>query len=173
MNLWPWLVGVGLLIIARKPVIERVEDTATEIVAVTTQNALANEQKYAPYIAVAERKYGIPDGMLLRLIRQESHFRTDIITGTKESPVGALGIAQFMPATAKEMGVNPLDPIASIDAAARYLVKIKGWVAGDWTKTVAAYNWGAGNVNRAVKNYGPAWLAHAPAETQNYVRVIV
>lgn len=173
MKTWPWLVGAALLLMARRPVTVAVEDAAQGVIAVTTQNAIANERKFAPFIAVAEQKYGIPTGMLLRLIRQESHFRTDIISGTKVSPVGALGIAQFMPATAKEMNVNPLDPIASIDAAARYLVKIKGWVGGDWTKAVAAYNWGAGNVNKAAKAYGNAWLARAPAETQNYVRAIV
>lgn len=174
MSRWlPWIIGGALLVMARKPVTSTVKETAQGVIAVTTQNALANERKYAPIIAATEIKYGIPTGMLLRLIRQESHFRTDIITGALKSPVGAIGIAQFMPATAKEMGVNPLDPVASIDAAARYLLKIKTWLKGDWSQTVAAYNWGMGNVRNAVTKYGPSWLARAPQETRNYVAAIV
>ncbi len=162
----PWIIGGALLLVAfRKPVSEEIQT----VVAVTSQDAIANEKKYAPYIAAAEIRYGIPTGMLLRLIRTESHFRTDVITGTKKSAVGALGIAQFMPATAKEVGVNPLDPLASIDAAGRYLKTVYGWVGKDWTRAVAAYNWGAGNVNKAVAAYGANWLAHAPTETKNYV----
>lgn len=162
----PWLVGAALLLVAfRKPVTEEVET----IVAITSQDAIANRAKFLPYVIAAEKKYGIPSGMLDRLITQESHYRTDIITGTKKSATGAAGIAQFMPATARDLGVNPLDPIASIDAAGKYLKTIYGWVGNDWVKAVAAYNWGAGNVKKAVAAYGTKWLSYAPTETRNYV----
>lgn len=127
-----------------------------------------NEKKYAPYIAAIENKYGIRTGVLHKLIKQESAFRTDVITGTKKSGVGALGIAQFMPATAKEwLGStqNALNPELAIDGAGRYLKWLYGQL-GDWTKAVAAYNWGIGNV----KNKG---LANAPSETQKYVKNIL
>lgn len=142
-------------------------------VAITLQGAGENEKKYAPIIADAEKKYGIPAGMLHRLIKAESAFRSDVISGAKKSAVGAVGIAQFMPSTAKDEGINPLDPIASIYGAARYLKKVYGWVGNDWTRAVAGYNWGAGNVNSAAKKYGANWLTNAPLETKNYVGKIV
>lgn len=150
-------------------------------VAVDLKNASDNEKKYAPIIADAESKSGIPAGMLHRLIKQESHFRTDIIFGATRSPTGALGIAQFMPATAKDEGVNPLDPVASIYAAGRYLAK-QYRLTGTWQKAVAAYNWGGGNVLKAVKASPSNWLAAVwpvgsrlagkpmvPAETKDYI----
>lgn len=156
-------------------------------VVVDLKDANENEKKYAPVIADAEKKNGIPAGILHRLIKQECHFRTDIITGKTPSPVGALGIAQFMPATAKDEGVNPLDPIASIYAAAKYLVK-QYKMTGTWQKAAASYNAGAGNVLNAVKYGGINWLvAKYPAnykvakqagklvlrdETRNYVASI-
>jgi soluble lytic murein transglycosylase-like protein len=131
-------------------------------------NANENEKKYAPLIAEKETKYGIKTGVLHKLIKQESAFRTDVITGAKKSSVGALGIAQFMPATAKEWlgsAQNALNPALAIDGAARYL-KWLYMQTGEWTKAVAAYNWGIGNV----KNKG---LASAPSETKKYVKNIL
>lgn len=115
---------------------------------------------YAGAIADAENRYGIPTGMLERLLYQESRYRADIISGAKTSPAGAQGIAQFMPATAAEMGINPLDPFASIDAAGAYLARLYR-MFGNWTQALAAYNWGMGNVQRR-------GLANAPAETVAY-----
>lgn len=121
----------------------------------------------APYLAAiiaAEDANGIPRNLLARLLYQESHFRPEIIDGTRRSSAGAIGIAQFMPATAADEGVNPLDPFASIAAAGRYLRKLYG-ATGDWKLALASYNWGVGNVTRK-------GLAAAPAETQNYVAQI-
>lgn len=154
---------------AVKTVTGAVSSATNTAVAITLQNATENERKYAPVIADAEKQYGIPTGMLHRLIKAESAFRSDVISGQRRSAVGAVGIAQFMPTTAKDEGINPLDPIASIYGAARYLKKVYGWVGNDWTKAVAGYNWGAGNVNNASKKYGSNWLANAPIETKNYV----
>ena len=83
--------------------------------------------------------------------------------------MGELGIDQFMPATAREwLGseANALNPSEAIDGAARYLKWIYNHVGMDWTKTVAAYNWGIGNV----KNKG---LSRAPSETKKYVKKIL
>lgn len=116
--------------------------------------------QYAGAIAAAEAANGIPTDILARLLYQESRYREDIITGKTKSPAGALGIAQFMPATASEMGINPLDPFQAIDAAARYLARLYSQT-GSWTAALAAYNWGIGNVQRK-------GLAAAPTETRNY-----
>lgn len=121
--------------------------------------------KYAQAIANAESANSIPSGMLARLLYQESHYRESIISGSVTSPVGALGIAQFMPATARDMGINPLDPFQAIPAAARYLASLYRQT-GTWTKALAAYNWGIGNVTRK-------GIASAPTETRNYYSQIL
>ena len=120
---------------------------------------------YADSIRAAESRYGIPDSLLARLLYQESRFRPDVISGETLSPAGAVGIAQFMPATAAQLGVDPRDPQSSIDGAARYLRQLFEQF-GDWAKALAAYNWGPGNVARR-------GFALAPAETRGYVNAIL
>lgn len=120
---------------------------------------------YLAAIAVAEAKYGLPNNLLARLLYQESRFRADIITGKVKSSVGATGIAQFMPATAKQFGINPLDPFESIDAAGQYLKQLYRRF-GSWKEAVASYNWGQGNVSRK-------GLGNAPTETRNYYTQIL
>lgn len=121
--------------------------------------------QYAPLVAAAEQKHGIPAGLLERLLYQESRYREDIISGRVKSPAGALGIAQFMPATAAELGVNPLDPAQAIDGAGLYLRRLYNSL-GDWKLALAAYNWGIGNVRRK-------GLAAAPLETRLYYSQIL
>lgn len=123
-----------------------------------------NEQRYLPIIQAAERRRGIPAGLLHRLLYQESRFRTDIITGQLKSKAGAAGIAQFMPATAQRFGVDPLDPEQAIDGAARYL-RVLFDEFKDWRLAVAGYNAGEGNV-RKHKGVPPF------EETRNYVAQI-
>ena len=125
-------------------VVEIVKNTASGITAKVFGT------KYDDVIASAALQNGIPAGVLYKLLYQESHFREDIITGKVRSRVGALGIAQFMPATAlEEMGSvdAALDPAKAIPAAARYLSKLIA-SAGSIEGGVAAYNWGIGNVKR-------------------------
>lgn len=117
-------------------------------------------EQYAAAIDSAERQNGLPTDMLARLLYQESRYRADIITGATKSPVGALGIAQFMPATAAEMGIDPLDPVQAIHAAGRYLASLYRRF-GTWSQALAAYNWGQGNVARK-------GLTVAPKETSDY-----
>ena len=120
---------------------------------------------YADAIAASEARNGLPSDMLARLLYQESRYRADIIDGRTKSPVGALGIAQFMPATAAQMGINPMDPFQAIDGAGRYLASLYRQT-GSWSQALAAYNWGIGNVNRR-------GLDSAPTETRNYYTQIL
>lgn len=144
------------------------EPTFFEEIMTTTRTALGlwrPPQKYAGMIAKAEIEHGLPVNLLARLLWQESRYREDIITGKVRSPAGALGIAQFMPATAREMGIDPLNPAQAIDAAGRYLARLFR-MFGNWTEALAAYNWGMGNVQRR-------GLGAAPAETRNYYTQIL
>lgn len=131
----------------------------------STLGAWRPPAKYAAHIMQAEDDNGIPRDMLARLLFQESRYRDDIITGRTRSPVGAVGIAQFMPATAAERGLNPLDPYASIAEAGRYLAWLRAR-HGNWSEALAAYNWGTGNVSRK-------GLSNAPRETRNYYSQIL
>lgn len=157
-------------------IIEEISQAANNVVSMIGENmreifSLPNSA--APYletIAKAENDNGIPAGMLGRLLYQESRFRQDIITGKKTSPVGAQGIAQFMPATAAEMGVDPLNPFDAIPAAAKYLRRLYDRF-GNWREAVASYNWGQGNQtrkDRANGIIGDDW----PKETQKYVAFV-
>ena len=112
-----------------------------------------------------EKENSIPAGVLVEMARRESSFRADIISGERRSPVGAVGIMQFMPATAADLGVDPTDPVASIRAAGRYLRWLKNTL-GTWPKAIAAYNWGVGNVRRR-------GLSFAPRETINYTLAVM
>lgn len=100
------------------------------------------------------------------------------------SHVGAAGLWQFMPATAKLFGleVNSLvdermDPIRSTDAACRFLKSMYS-IYHDWNLVIAAYNCGSGNVNKAIRRAEGKrdfWsiYPYLPRETRNYVPIFI
>lgn len=90
------------------------------------------------------------------------------------SPAGAKGEMQVRPGTmtAPGFGIKPADPNNADDVARvgrEYLGKMLQRYGGDPAKAWAAYNWGPGAVDNAVKTKGADWLASAPQETRNYV----
>lgn len=100
-------------------------------------------------------------------IKQESGFNPNARSGA-----GAEGIAQFMPATAAGLGVNPLDPVAALAAAAKLMGNyVRSY--GSEAKALAAYNAGPGAVQNAVYLGGSNWEVYLPAETQNYIKTIM
>lgn len=119
--------------------------------------------QYAAAIQAAEIKYSLPADLLSRVLFQESHYRADIISGSTKSSAGAIGIAQFMPRTAADLGINPLDPFASIDAAALYLSRLHREF-GSWSGALGAYNFGAGNYIKYEQG-----RVQLPAETVAYI----
>ncbi|MBR8654288.1 lytic transglycosylase domain-containing protein [Achromobacter sp. Marseille-Q0513] len=109
-----------------------------------------------------EKHYGLPQGLLDSVWLQESGRGKNML-----SPAGAEGHFQFMPATAKEMGLkDPSDLEQSADAAARYLKWLLGQTGGDLKKALAAYNGGIGNL-------GKLGLDGMPAESQKYYRDVL
>jgi membrane-bound lytic murein transglycosylase D len=99
------------------------------------------------------------------------------------SSAKASGLWQFIPSTGREFDLKQnvfkderRDVIASTDAALTYLQKLHG-MFGDWQLALAAYNWGEGSVQRAMKKARAAGKAtdfnglsaFMPAETRNYV----
>lgn len=121
-------------------------------------------------LSAVSQKYGIPQHMLYSVWAQESRKGNM----KKSSAAGAKGHFQFMPGTAKAYGISgrEWDFDASSDAAARYFQWLLKHYNGDHNKALAAYNWGNGNLDKAIKSYGNDWLSHAPKETQGYVNSI-
>lgn len=121
-------------------------------------------------LSAVSQKYGIPQHMLYSVWAQESRKGNM----KKSSAAGAKGHFQFMPGTAKAYGISgrEWDFDASSDAAARYFQWLLKHYNGDHNKALAAYNWGNGNLDKAIQRYGNDWLSHAPKETQGYVNSI-
>ena len=130
----------------------------------------------------AARRYpgGATDCELAKQGWQESRLQADAV-----SPVGAIGVAQFLPATAAELEVDPWDPGSSIQGQARYVK----WTRDRWTLELfgrvsfdiralglATYNYGLGNMRKDQdrNGWGRYCEAHAglPRETRHYVDVI-
>lgn len=110
-------------------------------------------------IADNAKTHDIPPEFFARLIWKESRFDHNAV-----SPAGAEGIAQFMPATAKIMGLDdPFDIEKAIPASARHLADLKKNL-GNYALAAAAYNAGEGRVWRWLSSGG-----FLPLETEDYV----
>ena len=117
------------------------------------------EANYIPTFVAAGQRWGVDPALLAAVAFAESRFNPKA-----QSPAGAEGLMQFMPATAAEMGVDPWDPTSAIDGAARYLRRSLDQF-GSPELAVASYNAGRGAVGR----YGgiPPYQ-----ETRNYVSTV-
>ena len=113
-------------------------------------------------LADAAVDHNIPTPFLIRLIWQESRFNQNAV-----SPVGAQGVAQFMPATAAAMRLaDPFNPLEAVRASAALLRELIGQF-GNVGLAAAAYNAGPKRVQD--------WLAKRgslPKETRDYVQII-
>jgi soluble lytic murein transglycosylase-like protein len=115
-----------------------------------------------PYLAMARdaaRRHGIPEDLFLRLVQQESGWNP-----RAKSHKGALGLAQLMPATARALRVDPMNPAENLEGGARYL-KAQFRTFRSWPLALAAYNAGPA----AVEKHGGI---QPYRETRNYVRAI-
>ena len=118
-------------------------------------------QAYRARVADLAARYDLSPALIEALVWQESRWRPGAV-----SSAGARGLAQLMPGTAQQMGVNPDDPDANLEGGARYLRIQLNRFGGDLEKALAAYNAGPGRVERA---------GGIPAirETQSYVAAIM
>ena len=109
-------------------------------------------EQYMCLYEQASIKHNVPLPMLLRMGSIESGFwKPSIVTGKRPSKHGAIGIAQFMPKTAKALGVNPRDIASSIDGQAKYLRMLFDQFKS-WKYAAMAYNWGEGNLRKGIRN---------------------
>jgi peptidoglycan DL-endopeptidase CwlO len=144
--------------VGKPTVIRRVLPEQTTATAAASGSALAGVP-YADLFSQAGARYGISPALLAGVAKTESGFNSSAV-----SPAGATGLMQFMPATAKGLGVDATDPASSIDGAARYLSQLSTQF-GSTDLALAAYNAGPGTVQR----YGgmPPY-----AETRSYVQKV-
>jgi cell wall-associated NlpC family hydrolase len=114
---------------------------------------------YADLFTSAGARYGVDPAVLAAMAKQESGFDPSAV-----SSAGAQGLMQFMPSTARGLGVDALDPVSAVDGAARYLSTLQRRF-GSTEMALAAYNAGPSAVEQA--GGVPAY-----AETRAYVRAV-
>jgi hypothetical protein len=112
--------------------------------AITQVTAPAIPHAWRSALITAASTAQISPELLAALVHQESGWRTGA-----RSPKGAIGLAQLMPTTARQLGVNPLDPASNLLGGARYLRNMLDRFDGDVALALAAYNAGPARVSRA------------------------
>ena len=130
-------------------------------VAHTHMSAAAVPAAYQAKVAELAARFDLSPALIEALVWQESRWRSGAV-----SPVGARGLAQLMPGTARELGVNANDPFANLEGGARYLRAQMDRFGGDVEKALAAYNAGPG---RVISSGGVPRIR----ETQLYVSAIM
>ncbi len=116
---------------------------------------------YAAKVAELSARFDLSPALIEALVWQESRWQAHA-----RSPVGAQGLAQLMPGTARYLGVDPSDPFANLEGGARYLREQIDRFDGNLENALAAYNAGPGRVLAA--NGIPRIR-----ETQTYVAAIM
>jgi len=135
--------------------------TAEVRVSMDSFAALPPYLAYDDIIDEAARKFDLDAALIHAVIQTESAYNP-----LAESPVGAQGLMQLMPALQDEMGVtDPFDPRENIMAGSEYLKKLLTRHDGNVALALASYNAGPGNVSR-YKGVPPF------KETRNYVKKI-
>lgn len=145
---------------ARASYVETIEPPRA--VETAAQASASPTEQFCRALKQAAEESGIPVPFFARLLWQESRFKSNEV-----SQAGAQGVAQFMPETAAEVGLDdPFDPMKALPASAKFLRKLRDDF-GNLGLAAAAYNAGPGRIQK--------WLAkesELPRETRDYVRII-
>ncbi|MDO7850683.1 LysM peptidoglycan-binding domain-containing protein [Hymenobacter convexus] len=137
------------------------------------QRVLERENLYFPIFEKYLAKYNLPTDLKYLAVVESA------LIPTAKSPVGATGLWQFMGPTAGDLRLvrdewvdERMAPEKATEAACKHLRYLYG-VFHDWELVLAAYNWGAGSVQRVMRRTGKKtfWelYPNMPAETRNYV----
>lgn len=131
------------------------------------------------------------DELYRRQMFAESRFKNEAV-----SPAGAMGVAQFMPGTVKDMqrfgpqfeNFDPMDPRQAKEAQETYMMSFftapwnKGNEENQMVKSLAAYNYGSGNLLKLLEKLkdegvdiydSTEWISRLPEETKTYVKEIM
>ena len=121
-------------------------------------------------IVAAAEKAGVDINLALAVAKQESGFHQyDDKGNVLKSKAGAEGVFQLMPSTAKDLGVDPADTQANINGGIKDLSQLLAKYHGNVQETLAAYDWGQGNVDKAIRA-GKSFAG--TAETRDYIQKI-
>lgn len=163
---WQDTSAVPAKVQVRRPVVR----VATYAMASRAVPGVAGQTALAPVGAQGDPRQmlnqaaaqaGLHPALLEALVWQESRWNPAAV-----SRKGAVGLTQLMPATARDLGVDPRDPAANLFAGARHLRSLLDRFNGDVVKALAAYNAGARRVEE--------WNGVPPIrETQDYVARIL
>lgn len=130
--------------------------------ATSVNTTYANKSQLINMINQVAQKHGVDEKLVQALIKQESGFNPNA-----KSKVGAIGLMQLMPSTAKAMGVkNPYNATQNVEGGVKYLKSMLNKYNGNIILALAAYNAGPGAVDKysGVPPY---------KETENYVKNIL
>jgi len=130
--------------------------------------------EYKELVRAAAQANSVRPPLLAGLIRAESGWRQ-----SARSPAGAIGLTQLLPGTAREMGVDPTNPVDNIRGGARYL-GIQQRTFGSEPLALAAYNAGPGAVNRydgippyeQTQRYVPKVLGYAAGYADDFAAML-
>lgn len=139
-------------------------------------------KQYQSAIASSAKKYGVSSNLMTAVFAKESGFNPNA-----KNKSGAAGMGQLMPKTAASLGLTGADvmnPEKNIDASTKYIGSMSKQFGGNPALALAAYNWGPGNLNKAMKKYGLTTSASTGqvlgmlkqegiTETYNYVSKIL
>jgi len=135
-----------------------------DYVAPPAERRARGSHKYENMVAAEAERIGLDPSIAVHALYKETGNLKN--PETARSRAGALGVMQLMPKTAKELGVDPLNPEENIRGGVMYLKQMYDKYQ-DPTLALAAYNAGPGRVDRALRS--GQGISSLPRETQNYV----
>ena len=149
-------------ILEQETVIYAQPESTTSGVSQPEPSGNGDQDNLLSYFQEASNTYGVDVNLLIAVAKQESGFNPRAV-----SSAGAIGVMQLMPGTAASLGVSdPYNARDDIMGGAKYLSRMLNKYNGNLALTLAAYNAGAGNVDKY--NGIPPF-----SETRNYVQKVL